>query len=57
MRARTFIHPTAGPLTFTATELAVPTMADARLMMYTPTDEQTRAKLALTRRLPAAPAD
>ncbi len=28
-RARTFSHPTAGPLTFTATELAVPTMADA----------------------------
>jgi hypothetical protein len=31
-------------------------MADARLMVYTPADEQTRAMLALTRRLPAAPA-
>jgi transcriptional regulator with XRE-family HTH domain len=49
-RIRTFIHPGAGPLTFTATELQVPAMADARLMVYTAADEQTQAKLSLTRR-------
>ena len=48
-RVRTFIHPTAGPLTFTATELAVPAMADVRLLVNTPADEQTRARLPLTR--------
>jgi transcriptional regulator with XRE-family HTH domain len=56
-RIRTFIHPTAGPLTFTATELAVPAMADVRLLVNTPTDEQTRAGLPLTRRAPDTPAD
>ena len=49
-RVRTFIHQTAGPLTFTATELAVPVMPDARLTVYTPADEPTRAGLPRTRR-------
>jgi MmyB-like transcription regulator ligand binding domain/Helix-turn-helix domain len=49
-RTRTFIHPGAGPLTFIATELHIPVMAEARLMVYTPADEQSRAKLPLTRR-------
>ena len=49
-RTRTFIHPAVGPLTFIATELHIPVMADARLMVYTPADEQSRAKLPLTRR-------
>jgi MmyB-like transcription regulator ligand binding domain/Helix-turn-helix domain len=49
-RTRTFIHPGAGPLTFIATELHIPVMSEARLMVYTPADEQSRAKLPLTRR-------
>ena len=56
-RVRTFIHPTAGPLTFTATELQVPAMANARLTVYTPADEQTQARLPFTRRPPGTPAD
>jgi transcriptional regulator with XRE-family HTH domain len=49
-RVRTFIHPEVGPLTFTATELAVPVMPEARLTVYTPADEPTRAGLPQTRR-------
>jgi hypothetical protein len=49
-RVRTFVHPVTGPLTFTATELQVPAMAGARLMVNTPNDEQTWARLPLTRR-------
>lgn len=49
-RTRTFIHPHAGPLTFTITELQIPTMADARLMVNTPADTRTRDRLPLTRR-------
>jgi transcriptional regulator with XRE-family HTH domain len=49
-RVRTFIHATAGPLTFTATELHVPVMPDARLTVYTPVDEPTKVGLPLTRR-------
>jgi transcriptional regulator with XRE-family HTH domain len=49
-RVRTFIHPEVGPLTFTATELAVPVMPEARLTVYTPADEPTRAGLPRTRR-------
>jgi transcriptional regulator with XRE-family HTH domain len=48
-RLRTFIHPVAGPLTFTATELEVSAMLPARLSVYTPADEQTREKLPITR--------
>jgi transcriptional regulator with XRE-family HTH domain len=49
-RVRTFIHQVAGPVTFTATELAIPVLPEARLTVYTPVDEQTRARLPLTRR-------
>ena len=49
-RVRTFIHAVAGPLTFTASELAVPVMPGARLTVYTPADDRTRAGLPLTRR-------
>jgi transcriptional regulator with XRE-family HTH domain len=48
-RTRTFIHPQAGPLTFTLTELEAPTMPEARLAVYTPGDELTRERLPLTR--------
>jgi transcriptional regulator with XRE-family HTH domain len=48
-RLRTFIHPVAGPLTFTVSELEVPATPPARLIVYTPADEQTREKLPVTR--------
>jgi transcriptional regulator with XRE-family HTH domain len=48
-RVRTVIHPKAGPVTFTLSELQIPTMPEARLMVYTPADEQTWANLPLTR--------
>ena len=49
-RVRTFVHPEAGPVTFAATELEIPVLPEARLTVYTPADEQTRARLPLTRR-------
>ena len=42
-RVRTFVHPQAGPVTFTVTELEIPALPEARLTVYTPADEQTRA--------------
>jgi transcriptional regulator with XRE-family HTH domain len=47
---RTFIHEDAGPLTFTTNELQVPATPEARLVVYTPADEETRQRLPLTRR-------
>ena len=49
-RVRTFVHPQAGPVTFTATELEIPVLPQARLTVYTPADERTRTRLPLTRR-------
>jgi hypothetical protein len=52
-RTLTYLHPRAGTLSFALTELDVPDMPEARIVVYTPRDEQTRAKLPLTRRTPA----
>jgi hypothetical protein len=49
-RVRTFIHQTAGPVTFTVTELEIPVLPTARITVYTPADEQSRDRLPLTRR-------
>ena len=46
---RTFIHPVAGSLTFTTSELQVPGNAEGRLAVYTPADDETRKRLPLTR--------
>jgi hypothetical protein len=48
-RTLTFLHPKAGPVTFMATELEIPALPEALLTVYTPTDEQTRGSLPLTR--------
>ncbi|HEX9041313.1 MAG TPA: helix-turn-helix transcriptional regulator [Trebonia sp.] len=48
-RVRTFIHPRAGTLTFTTSELQVPATQEARLVVYTPADDETRKRLPLTR--------
>lgn len=49
-RVLTFVHPTAGPLSLVLSELNVPDMPEARIQVYTPRDEDTRAKMPLTRR-------
>jgi hypothetical protein len=49
-RLVTFVHPQAGSLSLASSELEVPDMPEARIIVYTPRDEQTRARMPLTRR-------
>jgi hypothetical protein len=53
-RTLTYLHPQAGTLCLAVSELQVPAMPEARIVVYTPQDDQTREKMPLTRR--AAPA-
>jgi transcriptional regulator with XRE-family HTH domain len=46
---RTFVHPDAGPLAFTTSELQVPGTPEARVVVYTPADDETRKHLPDTR--------
>ncbi|HEY3650881.1 MAG TPA: helix-turn-helix transcriptional regulator [Streptosporangiaceae bacterium] len=56
-RTLTYLHPEAGTLCLAVSELQVPAMPEARIVVYTPKDGQTREKMPLTRRAaPAAPA-
>jgi transcriptional regulator with XRE-family HTH domain len=52
-RTLTYLHPQAGTLCLAVSELQVPAMPEARIVVYTPQDDQTREKMPLTRR--AAP--
>jgi transcriptional regulator with XRE-family HTH domain len=54
LRIRRFRHPVAGVMTFTATEFDLPTSPDVRLVVHTPYDAQTWARLPQTRH-PAEP--
>jgi len=49
-RVLTYLHGQAGPLRLAVSELSVPDLAEARITVYTPCDEDTRARLPLTRR-------
>lgn len=49
-RPRHVVHPIAGELHFTVTELAVPAHPDLVMFVETPADELTRQRLPLTRR-------
>jgi transcriptional regulator with XRE-family HTH domain len=49
-RPRHVVHPVAGELHFTVTELAVPAHPDLVMFVETPADELTRQRLPLTRR-------
>ena len=49
-RTLTYRHPQAGTLRLAITELDLPGLPDARIVVYTPCDDDTRAKLPLTRR-------
>jgi transcriptional regulator with XRE-family HTH domain len=56
-RTLTYLHPRAGALRLAVNELHVPDMPEARIVVYTPQDDQTREKMPLTRRTgTAAPA-
>ena len=54
-RTLTYLHPCAGALSLAVSELTVPVMPEARIVVYTPRDAATRARMPLTRRA-AAPA-
>ena len=49
-RTLTYLHPHAGALNLTVSELDVPAMPEARIVVYTPRDAVTRARMPLTRR-------
>jgi transcriptional regulator with XRE-family HTH domain len=51
-RPRQILHPAAGELHFTVTELPVPAHPDLVLFVETPANQQTRDRLPLTRRTP-----
>jgi transcriptional regulator with XRE-family HTH domain len=48
-RRKHFEHPVVGEVRFVVTSLAVSDMPEHRIMVYTPQDDQTRAKLPLPR--------
>ena len=52
-RTLTYLHPQAGTLSLAISELNLPDMPEARIVVYTPRDDDTRAKMPLTRRDPA----
>ena len=49
-RTLTYLHPQAGALNLAVSELDVPAMPEARIVVYTPRDAVTRARMPLTRR-------
>ena len=49
-RTLTYQHPRAGVLSLTVSELDVPLLPEARIVVYTPRDADTRSRLPLTRR-------
>jgi transcriptional regulator with XRE-family HTH domain len=53
-RTLTYLHPRVGSLRLVVSELDVPDLPEARVVVYTPRDDETRAKMPLTRRAPAA---
>ena len=58
-RTLTYQHPRAGVLSLTVSELDVPLLPGARIVVYTPRDADTRSRLPLTRRdaAPVIPAE
>jgi transcriptional regulator with XRE-family HTH domain len=49
-RVVTYLHREAGPLGLAISELNVPDLPEARIVVYAPCDDDTRAKMPLTRR-------
>ncbi len=52
-RTLTYLHPRAGALKLAVSELDVPAMPEARIVVYTPRDADTRTRMPLTRRTTA----
>ena len=52
-RTLTYRHPRAGTLRLAVSELNLPGLPEARIVVYTPHDDDTRARMPLTRRDPA----
>jgi hypothetical protein len=53
-RTLTYLHPRARTLSLAVSELDVPDLPEARIVIYSPRDEATRSRLPLTRRTPTA---
>jgi hypothetical protein len=53
-RTLTYLHPLTGALHLAVSELQVLDMPEARIVVYTPRDDQTRDRMPLTRRTRAA---
>jgi transcriptional regulator with XRE-family HTH domain len=49
-RTLTYLHPRAGTLSLAVSELEVPDMPEARVVVYTPRDADTRARMPMARR-------
>jgi transcriptional regulator with XRE-family HTH domain len=49
-RTVSYLHPRAGMLRLAASELDVPALPEARIVVYSPLDEETRSRMPLTRR-------
>jgi transcriptional regulator with XRE-family HTH domain len=49
-RVLSYLHPQAGPLRLAVSELDIPEMSEARIVVYTPADADSRTRLSLTRR-------
>jgi MmyB-like transcription regulator ligand binding domain len=48
-RTKCFLHPVAGLLRLRSSSLAVADLPEARIVVYTPVDQETRERLPLTR--------
>jgi transcriptional regulator with XRE-family HTH domain len=55
-RTLTYLHHRAGTLSLAVSELHLPDLPEARIVVYTPRDDDTRARMPLTRRNPATTA-
>jgi len=53
-RTLSYLHPRAGSLRLAVSELDIPALPEARIVVYSPLDEDTRSRMPLTRRTPAA---
>jgi SAM-dependent methyltransferase len=51
-RTLTYLHPRAGTLSLAVSELNLPDLSEARIVVYTPRDDETRARMPLTRMTP-----
>jgi hypothetical protein len=49
-RTKRFLHPEVGIIRFVTTSLAVSDMPECRLVVFTPADDETRAKIAKVQR-------